>query len=147
MTSNVTIEVHQGIDGSAVFGDLIAAAGDLSPLMQKIEPVLLDSVHRNFATESNPQRGPWAELKSSTEKSRQRKGYSPAHPILIASGAFFNSIIAQSGPNFAEVGSGLSPYPVFLVQGTRKMPARSPFGLTVADESEIYNLLGAYLLP
>lgn len=145
--SAVTVTVETTIDGvQSILQSIGERVDDLSLLMQQIAPILGAATSRAFATESTPQGSRWAELALSTQKKKKPGGgIRGAHPILQSSGTFINSILTQFGSDFAEVGSPIPGYPSYLVTGTSKMPARSPFGLSDADETEIIDTCLEYL--
>ena len=82
------------------------AADDLSPAMREIAGHLADSAAESFEQSSAPDGTPWAPLKPSTKKDRQRRGYR-AGPILERSGDLITSIISDSDATSAVAGTNL----------------------------------------
>ena len=85
---------------------LMRAATDLSPAMREIAEHLVDSAAESFEQSSAPDGTPWAPLKPSTKKDRQRRGYR-AGPILERSGDLITSIISDSDATSAVAGTNL----------------------------------------
>jgi|APMI01.1.fsa_nt_gi phage gpG-like protein len=131
------------------------------------------AIPRNFANESSPSGQPWARLRPTTIRARERKGQTPL-TILRASGRLAASIVSQADDNGVRVGSPVPQAAVMqfgAAQGafgaamgrTRpsdkrpksqdyffpipwgNIPGREYLGLSPADELEIYAIAEEWL--
>ena len=102
MTIRVEIDDDEA---QAALGRLVRAGADLSPFMRSAAGHLEDSVRESFRRQASPA-GPWAPLKPSTLRERQRRGYRPG-PILQRSGALKRSVTSESDATSATAGTNL----------------------------------------
>lgn len=117
------------------------------------------AIPRNFANESSPSGQPWARLRPTTIRARERKGQTPL-AILRASGRLAASIISQADDHGVRVGSPVPQAAVMqfgAAQGAfgkssrggpipwGNIPGREYLGLSPADELEIYAIAEEWL--
>lgn len=99
------------------------ASENPAAIMAQVSASLLQATRRHFERESGPD-GPWPRLSPRTANKRigkRRRGYDN---MLRVSGRLYNSIIQDSGADYALVGSNL-PYAALQQEGgTIQMPAR-----------------------
>jgi len=143
---------------------------DLSPVMRDIAGVIEDAIERAFQTQSDPETGePWAPLAESTKK--KRSGSEPfailqdSSSLVQSIGSDFDATSAEAG--VAEIygvthqfgaekgefgtaqgaftfdGQSLRPRSIPIPWGD--IPARPFLGLSDEDETEILDLVSAYL--
>jgi len=108
---------------------------------------------RQFATEGSEFGTKWQDLAPSTQKDRKRKGYKPAHPILVRRGWLRASVVKKTSANHKrevtiggikmmstlKTKSGLNLLMLHQDGGT-KLPARKIYGekwISEAGWSEI----------
>lgn len=117
-----------------LFADLNQAVqdADYSETLEAFMPRMAEQEAGMFAGEFDSNLEPWAPLKPSTIK---RKGHDR---ILVESGDLRKSLVSVGGPgNISEVapkgmlfGTDVE-YASFLQEGTSRMPARPPVGISV----------------
>lgn len=109
---------------------LLKAFDDITDIAQKY-------LMRQFASHGSEFGTPWAPLKKSTQKNRQRKGYKPSRPILVRRGWLRASIVSKTSANHRReiTVKGIKLYSVLKVkgghnlffihhEGTKTIPAR-----------------------
>lgn len=110
-------EVNRTLDG------IIRASENPAAIMAAVATQMLQDTRRHFEKETGPD-GPWPRLSPRTADKRigkRRRGYDN---MLRVSGRLYNSLIQESGADYALVGSNL-PYAALQQQGgTIQMPAR-----------------------
>ena len=87
---------------------LSGSARDLSRPMDDIGRMLMSSIDARFERQADPDGRPWAPLKPSTIKDRQRKGYGPRE-ILTRSRRLRQSITREADASSVTVGTHI-PY-------------------------------------
>ena len=104
---------------------------DYSETLDAFQPTIAAQEAEMFSSQRDSNGSPWAPLKPSTVK---RKGHSR---ILFESGALMASLVTVGGPGNINAVSerGLLygtdiEYAIFHQDGTSKMPARPPVGLS-----------------
>jgi phage virion morphogenesis protein len=123
---------------------LSSRVDNMTPVMEEISHVLWDGVEEAFARQADPATGqPWEALADATVRQRSRAGHWPGK-ILQVSGQLVASFTPDHGPDFALVGTN-KEYAVFHQEGTSKMPARPPLGLSDDSAEEILAVIGRYL--
>lgn len=138
-------------------GRLIQRLDDLTPAMQDISEVMLDSVQEAFQRQADPETGEfWESLATTTVTQRSKAGSWPG-PILRVSGDLYVSITPDAGADFAQVGSflpvgsGYAAIHQFGGQAGRNrsvhIPARPFMGLSDDSTDEILEIVERYLTP
>lgn len=93
---------------------IVHTASDLTPVMQEIGEVLVESTKRRFAQGRAPDGAPWAPNRPST-LARKRD----PRPLIGESRRLSNEIFPRAGRDFVEVGSALE-YSAVQQFGARK---------------------------
>lgn len=130
MTKQVTIDGFDKLQG--VFDDIDRQfrQANYEDTMRGFLPQMRSVHAEHFHTETAPNRTPWRPLAESTVR---RKGH---RTILVESTRLRRSLTTPSGDQHVEVSSrelvfGTKvPYAAFHQQGTARMPARPPVGMT-----------------
>lgn len=72
-------------------------------------PRLLHKIRARFASEGDDAvGGQWAPLADATQEIRRSKGYSPAHPINVRSGALYNFVTNDSSLSMTPISASLA---------------------------------------
>lgn len=96
----IKIEVQdQGL--RAGLQDLARRGVDMSPAMREIAALLKDQTAQNFADQAGPG-GPWAPFKRAPRNKRRTSA-----KLLRDTARLSNSVVAASGPDFAQVGTNV----------------------------------------
>lgn len=146
------------LDGLQIIDRRLAAieerANDVSPAYPAVERVFNEITRRTFETEgASSAAGAWKPLALSTERDRARKGFSPAHPILVRRGDMKASVtgrtsdtIIVSTPTYFAIGS--DDPKVKYHQSTRprkKIPRRPLFDPTQDDKHALIRPIRQYV--
>lgn len=152
------IELEVNFDGlEEGLTRLIALGRDMSPIARQVAGVLADAPERAFAGQRDPVTGRgWHDLSPVTIARRAQKGHDG--PILQVSGLLAGSIQADSGRDYAIVGTNEPHAPTHqfgAVRGafgrTRRggpipwgnIPPRPFLGVGPEDEEEILDIIRA----
>ena len=160
MSAGVSIVVTVGTDtiGPAV-ARLLAAAEDLTPVMEEIGSYLELSVDLRFEGERGPGGAAW----KPSRRARQEAG-----TTLSDTGRLRASITSEAGPDFVRIGTnviyaaihqeggtiipkqpgGRLTFPIgdgWVSVNSVTLPARPFLGLDAEDEGEILGIVGDYL--
>lgn len=113
---------------------------------------IIPNIGRFFVEKVSPTNRPWAELKESTLKRKQKKW--PGRPSLIASGEMFRALQSKTGNTvfvldkrrmvFGIDGTKL-PYAKFHVVGTKYMPPRVYIGFTRKQRTAIKIIIAQWI--
>jgi phage virion morphogenesis protein len=115
MTNTIEIKLDDAALRARLNG-LMSALANTQPMMASIASELAAQTELAFTDE-----GPgWPQLKPNTVK---RRG--SAHPILQVSNALARSVTAQSGADYAQVGSNLSYAAIHQFGGTIKRKGKA----------------------
>jgi hypothetical protein len=71
---------------------------DLTPLWDGVTEEYRSEIYRTFASEGSYGGYPWAPLALSTQADRARKGFPPAHPILVRTSRLRDSLLESGHP-------------------------------------------------
>jgi len=133
--------------------ELARRSDNLAPAMREISETMLDSVEESFDQETDPATGmPWQTLSPVTQALRTEKGSWPGKMLQISQGGLAASVQADSGDDYAEVGSN-KPYARIQHLGGKagrnrkvEIPARSYLGLWPEHQEEIVDVIQRHLL-
>ena len=98
---------------SAALARLGAAVEDMTPLMQDLGELLIESTQENFRTGQSPDGVPWAPKSMATMEAYRRSeakglnGPVPADPLIGPSKSLSSTISYQAGPNSVDWGSNM----------------------------------------
>jgi phage gpG-like protein len=137
----------EGLDEAiAELHEMDAAAKDATPILREIAEGAASEMRQHFQAQQSSQGGTFKAL-SPGYAARKAKGY-PGKTILRATDQMFSSIVANSGPDFAEAGPTdekaryhSSPEP------RAKMPLRDPFFVDPDSEQEAAEAFADYVGP
>lgn len=145
------------IDGQGFAGALnraLAAAQDMTPLMDDIAGILEDEAQSAFREERSPEGDGWARLSQVTIALREKSGHWPGQ-ILQRSGRLAQSISTQVTPTSATVGTNVIYAAVQQFGAARRefkgvapwgrIPARPFLGLSEDGRDEIRDLAERYV--
>ncbi|KQM23128.1 virion morphogenesis protein [Sphingomonas sp. Leaf24] len=107
MTDGIAIDITIREDVTAAIGRLVAAGGDLSPVMGDIAGHLADTTRERFETSTDPDGVPWKPSRRVLGLDGSREGHGPfqlSGKTLVLSGDLMNSIVENWGKDFAEAG-------------------------------------------
>lgn len=146
---NVNVEIDNK-NVTKIFRQLERKIADASSAMKKITEVVVDESQRNFGQQGALYQGggffrpggalanlgrattrgrSWQPLAVSTRRSRVRRGFPAARPILENTGDLKGGFKSRFGKKFAEVWNKID-YAKYHQFGTDRMPARRVLGLT-----------------
>ncbi|MFD1342889.1 phage virion morphogenesis protein [Litorisediminicola beolgyonensis] len=137
---------------------LSRAVTDMTPAMQDVGELLVDSTRQGFASGASPDGTPWAPKSQATiDAYRRREGKGPNaridfRPLFGPTGSLSSTIFSQAGPTSVEWGSPMI-YAAVMQFGAEKgafgtmsngspipwgrIPARPYLGLSDEDRSNI----------
>ena len=102
-----------------VLNQLWQRTQDLSDPMAQIAAIMADASERAFASEADPETGtPWPALKPQTQQRREQDNHWPGS-ILQVTGSLAASIDADSGPDFAIIGTNKVYAPTLFFGATQ----------------------------
>jgi phage gpG-like protein len=130
-------------------------AFNLQPVWPLVVAAFQGAVARAFASEGASTGAPWAQLKRSTQRDRQRQGYPPAHPILQRSGRLMRALTIGEGAYIATLPTSmryvLSAELGYFAAHRRgiagRLPRRNPVLLTAADREAMVTPIRVYITP
>ena len=136
----------------ALLTGVLRRVSDFRPLAEPIDWEIRKSNEEMFGGEGGS-RAPWAALSPYTVADRIRKGYPGEHPILVRSGDLKRSILRKQDPfhilekhrDYIDTGTKVF-YAIFHQTGTRKMPARKIYYLSVKNVNNILRMIRMYAL-
>ncbi len=136
---------------------LLAAGGDLAPLMRDIGEALLTSTRDRFEAEKGPDGAPWAPLSETTKKRKTRN----IDRILTEHGYLGGNLAYRAGSGEVEIGSPdkrARTHQFGAAKGafgaTKRgapvpwgdIPARPFLGLSDEDKDDIRDIVARYLI-
>jgi phage gpG-like protein len=155
---SVTFRITGISDGLKVIDRQLAAieerARDVSPAHPAVIKVFQEITRRTFATEgASSASGKWAPLAKSTERDRAKKGFGPAHPILVRSADMKSSVTEQTGDtiivstaNYLSIGTADPKAKFHQSRAPRKkLPRRALFDPTQDDKHDLLRPLRRWL--
>lgn len=95
MPGGIEIDITIREDVTVAIARLVAAGGDLTPVMGDIAGHLADTTRERFETSTGPDGVPWKPSRRVLEHGGK---------TLVLSGDLVNSMVENWGPDFAEVG-------------------------------------------
>ena len=124
--------IRISMSGGEIARSIAQRAGDLSPALEQIGAMLVESVRRNFDEGGRPEK--WEPL----------KGKNAARTPLVKTGGLRDSIRAALENGAIELQSPL-PYASFQQEGTRTIPARPFLVVQEEDYEKAGRIIAGYL--
>lgn len=164
MAKFLSIQVEGATELQAELQNAVARLKRPRDLMQALGDALVGNIERRFDTKRDPSGAPWRPLAPATleryrEEDTDAKGsYKRRGTLLERTGRMRDSLTANAGDNFVEVGmsrltdGGAWAIPLLHETGTRRMPRRGIFlanweagTLGAEDEGDLREEMVAFL--
>lgn len=107
MPGGIEIDITIREDVTVAIARLVAAGGDLTPVMGDIAGHLADTTRERFETSTGPDGVPWKPSRRVLGLDGSRSGFGPfqlSGKTLVLTGDLMNSIAENWGADFAEAG-------------------------------------------
>lgn len=126
---------------------------DLTPAWPAVLRVFREITRKAFATEGASTGSPWAQLKPSTVKQREREGFSGRHPILARTHTLERALTTEGGasvvvelPQYFAVAVDLDYFKYHQSTKARtKLPRRAPINFTQDDKTQLLHPIRLYV--